>query len=373
MPAPDGRPRLGLIVNPVAGMGGPVALKGTDDAVDEARRRGASPVSPARARRFLEALEAAADVRTCSGPMGADACEAAGRPREVLVDVTEPTSAADTRRAARALVDAGIDLLAFVGGDGTALDVAEAIGHEAVVLGVPGGVKMNSPVFGETPEDAARAAEAFLEGRATAREVEVVEVDEARLREGEVERSTLGSLRGVRHDRVQAGKAAPGGSREAVAQVADELAEPGATLVLGPGSTVHAIKQHLVGEGTLLGVDVVDVDRRGRARRTAADATADDLATAPDDARVVVSPIGGQGFVVGRGNQQIAPDLLARVGWDRLIVVATPEKLRGLEALRVDTGDPELDGHAPEHIDVLTGPGFRTRVPVRRPRGPEAA
>lgn len=365
-PPDPGLPRIGFIVNPIAGMGGPVALKGTDDAVEEAKRRGAERVSPDRARRFLDALDLDVEILTCQAPMGAFLSRAAGKRFEAIVAVPEVTSAEDTRRAARQLVDAGVDLLVFVGGDGTALDIAEAIDHEVVCLGVPGGVKMNSAVFARTPEKAARVAAEHLGGRLETHTAEVVEVDEARLREGEVERAHLGSLITPRHEAVQAGKASPGGTLESVAEVAETITEPGGTLVLGPGSTVAAIKQRLVGEGTtLLGVDVVAIDEDGQAELVIVDATADELTRVPDDARLVVSPIGGQGFVIGRGNPQVAPALLDRLGWDRLVVVSTPEKLRGLEALRADTGDPELDAAAPGHLDVLTGPGFRTRMPLR--------
>lgn len=359
-------PRVGFIVNPVAGMGGSVALKGTDDAAAEARRRGANPVTPERARRFLEAFDGEVHVLTCASPMGAGACQQAGVEHEVIVDVEAPTSARDTVRAARAFRDRGVDLIVFVGGDGTALDVAQAIGGGVVCLGVPGGVKMNSAAFGQTPEHAAAVAVAFLDDRVDARCVEVVEVDEDGLRAGRVERERLGSLWVPEHPGVQGGKAAVGGTLEGVVEAGVELATPGQVLVLGPGSTVHAIKEALLGrEASLLGVDVVRVSDEGKAVCVVEDAMAKDLESVPGDALIVVSPIGGQGFVLGRGNQQLVPGLLERLGWDRLRVVATREKLAGLEALRVDTGDPALDVSAPRHVDVLTGPGFRTRVPLR--------
>jgi len=357
------RPRLGLIVNPIAGMGGAVALKGTDDAVDEARERGAEPVAPDRARRFLDALDLEVAIVTCSGPMGEDVCQAAGLEARVLVTVDEPTSADDTRRAARAIADEGVDLLCFVGGDGTALDVADAIDHDVVCLGVPGGVKMNSAVFGETPEASALVVREHLAGELETQVAEVVEVDEDRLRQGQTRGDVaprLDTLVAPSHRAVQAGKFNPGGSVDTVAEGALDLAEPGRVLVLGPGSTTHAIKTELVGEGTLLGVDVVSVDGDGQAHLGARDATARDL-EGFDDALIVVSPIGGQGFVIGRGNQQLSPGLLDRVGWDNLRVVATRRKLSGLASLRADTGDPALDARAPRYVDVLTGPGFETR------------
>jgi NAD+ kinase len=356
------RQRIGFILNPIAGMGGPVALKGTDDAIAEARERGAEPVSPGRARRFLDVLDVQAEILTCSGPMGADVCTEAGFEPTIVLEVREPTTPDDTEAAARRLLDEGVDLLVFVGGDGTAVDIAQAIDHEVPVLGVPGGVKMNSAVFGETPERAARAVHDALAGRTPIHTVDVVEVDEDRLREGEIERVELGSLRVPDHRNLQAGKAASGGGLAPIVEAGRELAQPGTRLVLGPGSTVNAIEDELLGEGqgTLLGVDLVTVDGDGRAELAIADATAEDLAE-EDEALIVVSPIGGQGFVVGRGNQQLSPGLLTRVGWDNVHVVATPTKLNELEALRADTGDRDLDERAPAYVDVLTGPGFRTR------------
>ncbi len=364
--APPSRPLVGFVVNPIAGMGGPVALKGTDDALEQARQRGATPVSPPRATRFLEAFQAKARFLTCQDPMGASLLEGGGHPHEAPIPVQEPTTADDTKRAVQAFADAGADLIVFVGGDGTALDVAEAIGQEAVCLGVPGGVKMNSPAFGQTPEHAARVAEAFLAGQTGMRAVEIVEVDEDRLREGRVEGARLGSLRVPEHPGVQPGKASPGGSVEGVIEAGVELATPGSVLVLGPGGTMHALKERLLGrEASLLGVDVVRGLEEGGAECLIEDATAGDLEGVPESARIVVSPIGGQGFVLGRGNQQLVPGLLRRVGWDRVVVLATPRKLRELEALRVDTGDRGLDEAAPSSMDVITGPGFRSRVRVQ--------
>lgn len=365
-PAADQRrPRIALVVNPIAGMGGPVALKGTDGAVDQARQRGAVPVAGARAVRFLRALPAEIDVVTCSGPMGADACVAAGRSCEVVVQVDEPTSAADTRRAVRTFAGQDVDLIVFVGGDGTAYDVASSLDHALVCLGVPSGVKMNSAVFADGPEAAARVAAQWLAGGLDAELAEVVEVDEGAVREGTLRPARLGTLRVPVDAAVAGSKAEPGGSLEGVVEAVEELARPGEVLVLGPGGTMLAAKEALVGDGTLLGVDVIVVGPHGGATLEVRDATAKDLAGVPDTAVVVVSPIGGQGFVLGRGNQQVVPDLLRRTGWDQLVVVATPQKLAGLDALRADTGDLDLDRAAPAHLAVLTGPGFRRLVPLR--------
>lgn len=364
-PAADPRPRIGLIVNPIAGMGGSVALKGTDDRVEEARARGAEPVAHHRAARFLGSLRLTVEVLTCSDPMGASTCREAGLEPQVLLEVAEPTSAEDTRAAAQLMADAGVDLLCFLGGDGTAMDVAQAVGHEVVCLGVPTGVKMNSGVFAETPEAAAEVARAYLNGDAPVVEGEVVEVDEAALDRGEIDPVRLDSLLVPRHEAVAPNKAHPGGTVEGLAEAIEDLLEPGSTWVLGGGSTVQAIKQVLVGDGSLLGVDVLEVDPEGRPRLVRKDATAQDLAGLPESTHLVLSPIGGQGFVVGRGTQQVSPGLLGRIGWGNLVVVATPEKLKGLDQLRADTGDPALDARAPSDLRVLTGPGFRRLMNLR--------
>ncbi len=364
-PAADARPRLGLIVNPIAGMGGAVALKGTDDRVEEARARGAEPVAHDRAVRFLRSLRVEVDVLTCSGPMGAEACQEAEVDHEVVQTVEEPTSAEDTRAATRGLARAGVDLLCFLGGDGTAMDIAQAADQGLVCLGVPTGVKMNSGVFAETPETAAEIVRAYLIGDAPAVEGEVVEIDEAALDRGEIDPVRLDSLRVPRHEAVAPNKAHPGGTVEGLAEAIEDQLVPGSTWVLGGGSTVLAIKQALVGSGTLLGVDVIEVDEDGRPELILEDITAQDVADLPDDTRLVVSPIGGQGFVVGRGTQQVSPGLLTRIGWDNLIVVATAEKLQSLDHLRADSGDPALDEEAPANLRVVTGPGFRHLMNLR--------
>ena len=154
------RRRLGVIVNPVAGIGGPVALKGSDgsDTLERARRLGAKPGSPGRAVQMLRGLASYGEVEvfTYPGEMGRDEAVAAGVEHSVIGRIeTEFTSAIDTIRAARDLDEAGVELLAFVGGDGTARDVLEAVGADLPTIGVPAGVKMHSSVFAVNPRRAA--------------------------------------------------------------------------------------------------------------------------------------------------------------------------------------------------------------------------
>ncbi|PSQ43740.1 N-acetylglucosamine-1-phosphate uridyltransferase, partial [Halobacteriales archaeon SW_7_68_16] len=313
----------------------------------------------------LRALsERAPDVTlmTVGGAMGADAARAVGIDPVVVTDPegahAEPTAttAADTRAAVRAMVEAGIDLLLFVGGDGTATDIGtelDAIDAATPMLGVPAGVKIYSSVFGVTPEDAGRIAATFE----SVTDREVLDVDEDAVREGEV-RTTLRAVRPVPIDgSVQASKQLSGGDGGGIAAGIAAGVDREATYVLGPGSTVGTVARELGFEPSPLGVDVW---RDGVLVR---DASEDGILTAIRDPTVViVSPIGGQGVVLGRGNQQLSSAVLER---STVEIVATPSKLAGLDCLRVDTDDPAFDAAFRGWHRVRTGRNEYELVEVR--------
>ncbi len=328
--------RLGVVVNPVAGMGGRVGLKGTDGKVAEARARGAEQRAPDRARRALAALAGhvpAATVSTWDDPMGASLVREAGFDPVVLGGPSdEETGPADTRAAVRAFLREDVDAVLFAGGDGTAADVADAHDGETPVLGVPAGVKVYSSVFAVTPEDAAAVLASFtaVDGR------EVLDIDEDDYREGEVHPELRAVVPVPVAEAIQASKQSGGGSVEDAARGFAESTDPGVTYVLGPGSTLGVVKRALGVEGTALGVDVW---RDGEV--LARDASEDEILAALGDRNVVaVSPIGGQGFVLGRGNPQLSPAVVRQC---ELTVVASRAKLDDLGVLRVDTDDPALD------------------------------
>jgi len=331
--------RFGLVVNPIAGMGGRVGLKGTDGKVEEARKRGAEMRAPERAVEMLRELVDITDsveLLTYGASMGAvQAREVGIEPTIVGEPAGEETTAEDTRDAVRAFLDHDLDLILFVGGDGTAADVAEtleAAGVEIPILGVPAGVKVYSAVFAVTPEAAAHIAVSF---DATER-AEVNDIDEDDYRKGEV-RTELRALATVPiAPQRQGSKQLSGGTVEGLAEgVADEV-EAGVTYVLGPGGTLGTIKEKLGFAGTALGVDVY---RDGEV--LVSDGAAAEISDALGERNVVVvSPIGGQGFIFGRGNQQISPEVIRRC---EIEIVASRQKLDGIGALRVDTGDTELD------------------------------
>jgi predicted polyphosphate/ATP-dependent NAD kinase len=354
---------LGLVVNPIAGMGGPIGLKGTDGwSRVELERLGAIATSANRATQAMVQLERARpdEILCGAGPMGADAVNLAGlRPTIVHEPTDEETTSDDTVVVARAMVAAGCGLILFAGGDGTARDVHRAVGTRVPTLGIPAGVKIHSAAFAINPTVAGELAAAVLAGEVTStREAEVVDLDEAAYRAGRISVRLFGYLRVPdRPESIQGSKVRSTGDEEAIASIGRAIAErmePGVRYVVGPGTTAKAVLRAINLPFTLLGVDLVlDGDVIGT------DLTAADILLRTDDAptRLIVSPIGGQGHVFGRGNQQLSPQLIRRVGKVGLIVAASPRKLASMRGrpLFVDTGDAELDAELAGFVRVITG------------------
>lgn len=368
------RRRVGIVVNPIAGMGGRVGLKGTDGAEiqDRARALGAVPLAGERCALALGALVPLAggvELIAPPGEMGEAAVTAAGLQARILRDLPPPSgTGADTAAAADRLRREGVDLILFAGGDGTARDVVGAVGTEVPILGVPTGVKMHSAVFGTSPRAAGRLAAHFLgEGAGIQlREAEVMDLDEAALREGRVSARLYGLAR-VPHERglIQASKA---GARpddeaalDALARVIVREWPAGRLMILGCGTTTRRIKRAMGFEGTLLGVDVAL-----GGRPIALDVNEAQLLRLLDragegGAGILASVTGGQGFLFGRGNQQISAEVLRRVGRGNIMVMTGAGKLAALDpaVLHVDTGSAEVDGMLAGYTHVHTAPGQR--------------
>lgn len=367
------RGRIGLIINPFAGMGGRLGFKGTDGALAlRAAMMGARPVAPARARAFLEALKPGPRIVAPPGPMGFESLR--GTAHEGLADVIEcvppktwPTTAADTRRCAKMMLGEGVDLLVFVGGDGTARDVFDAVDKRVPVLGVPSGVKVYSGVFSLNPRSAGRIVNMFYSGGASLSEREVLDIDEEAYRRGRLDvrlygymivPESPGLVESGKHYFTQSEEE----ELEAIARHVVESMEEGVLYIMGPGRTVESIARALGQKKTPLGVDAYyngelvgeDLDEAGILR----------LLDRYPRARIVVSPIGGQGFILGRGNQQISPEVVRRVGAHNVIVVSTRAKLRTFKTLKVDTGDEEVDTALRGYRRVVTGYGRETIVKV---------
>jgi predicted polyphosphate/ATP-dependent NAD kinase len=368
----EGRVKVGFLVNPIAGMGGAVGLKGTDgdDAVSEAMARGARRIASIRAAEALSEIDdrkMSLEVLTCSEDMGEHAFAHLDLPFQVVYKTRARTTANDSRLASRAFIDHGVDLIIFVGGDGTARDILSEVGQEVPIIGVPSGVKMHSAVFANTPRELADVVQDFsVDGQTE--DAEVLDVDESSFREGVLRARLFGVARvPTSAGHVQAGKQEY--SSGTATQEAEELGhyikdimEPDCDYIIGPGSTTSSIAVAMGQEKTLLGVDVFR-DHTMVVR----DAAESDLLRrleAVDCARIIVSPIGAQGFIFGRGNQQISPRVIRRVGISNVIVVSTPSKLAKTMILRVDTGDRDLDDGFAGTAKVVTGYKRRKLVSV---------
>ena len=499
--------KLGLIINPIAGMGGSVGLKGTDGVLDEAIARGAMPHATEKTLRALRKLLQDAEAKhvklagaestkkeakgaekltiiTCGGDMGETALlefierplsdtkflekessESASSESDFLkpelsyevayispnaktsaslvdtansnserVEFKNTTDAEDTKAGARAIASAGADIIAFVGGDGTARDIYEAIGESLPVLGIPAGVKIYSPVYAQSPEKAGELLRLYLHGQTTlTKEAEVLDINEDDYRRDIINTRLFGYLRVPYERRFLQSRKAPSPmseesrQRSIAAYIAEELmrdtsqdtAQNNANnadsaeaedkyYIIGPGSTTRSLADYLGVENTLLGVDIVlrkqtatktiiktvakDVSEQeilayletmsaestaelttnptaSTAESTAelttnpTAATAESPAelttnpTAADKVKLIITPTGGQGYLLGRGNQQISSRVIKKIGKNNIFVIATSEKLAGLfgSPLRIDTGDFEADELLKGYVRVVTG------------------
>lgn len=356
--------KLGLIVNPIAGMGGRVGLKGTDGVVERAIELGALPRATERAKKALEALKDISDnieIFTCSGDMGEKEAKELGFKTEIILDIADRlTISKDTINAAKKMLEENVDLIIFAGGDGTARDIYNAVGVETVVIGIPAGVKIHSPVYAQTPPRAGELARLYLEGKVKqVKEVEVLDIDEDAYRNGNVKTRLYGYLNIPFEKRYVQNRKAGTPLSEKAAQntisldIIDNM-EENTLYIVGPGSTTRPIMQNLKLPYTLLGVDLVY-----NKELVASDVNEEKLLKYINDrpCKLIITPTGGQGYLLGRGNQQLSPEVIGLIGRDNIIVVATKEKISKLQGnpFHVDTGDVEIDKMLRGYIRVITG------------------
>ncbi len=366
---------LGFIVNPVAGLGGRVGLKGSDGPIIQQRARelGAVPEVFDRAAEALRVLKTSAGdldkLVTCPGEMGEITAVGCGFSPLIIGDICQGmTTAENTKEAAQEMLALGVDLILFAGGDGTARDICEAVGDSVPTIGIPAGVKIHSAVFGINPASAGKLAAQYLSDEIqTLRNAEVMDIDEAAYRQGIISPGLFGYLRIPYHRRLVQTRKSPNPVSEkatlnAIAlDIIDHMDE--SYYIIGPGTTTRPILTNLGLNKTLIGVDVIC-----KRKIAIADANETSLLELLENhlAKVVVTPIGGQGFIFGRGNQQISPKVLGKIGLDNIIVISTPEKILSLggRPLLVDTGDFEIDQALSRHIKIVTGYGERIVYPV---------
>ena len=355
--------KIGFIVNPVAGMGGAVGLKGTDgeETLRKAIALGAKPIAPKRAKVFLlhlKNMHCEVSLLAAAGKMGEMEARETEFPCIPIGRSKEKTGPSDTKRAAELMIKEEVDLLVFCGGDGTARDIMDVVDLKLPVLGVPTGVKMHSALFALNPEAAARITARFLSDGLPLKEAEVMDVDEEAFRRGYLSAKLYGyMLVPYEAEYVQSVKMPSSRSESELRNqaaiavyVIEEILQPNIVYILGPGTTTRTIADLLDQKKTLLGVDLL-LNNRIIAR----DVNEKEILRYVEskEAKIIVTPIGGQGFIFGRGNQQISPRVIRKVGIQNITVIATKSKLRNIQSLRVDTGDPEIDEKLKGRIEII--------------------
>ncbi len=353
--------RIGLIVNPISGMGGSVGLKGTDGNFRKALELGAKPVTPKTVGIVLSNIKNKENFLflVAPGKMGADLVKNQGFIFDVIGEIGKETSAEDTKRVAKIMLKEEVDLIVFCGGDGTARDIFDAIQLEIPVIAVPSGVKMFSSVFTLNPRAAAEMIEEFINGT-DVEEKEVLDINEESFRKGKLESRLYGYLKVPRiRNLLQAGKQSSelGKStqenKSEIARCIIENMKNDVLYLLGPGTTVKAISDMLEISKALLGIDAIynkklvakDINENGII----------ELMSRYNKVRIIISPIGGQGFIFGRGNKQFTPKILKLIGKDNIKVISTEDKMKGLVCLRVDTGEFEVDMMLKGYVKVIVG------------------
>ena len=371
--------KIGFIVNPIAGMGGRVGLKGTDGVYDEAVNLGAQPISSEKALIAIKTLiddypEVLDDIKwiSCAGTMGKNSLINAGINEEKIhvayasdsFDAGK-TSTKDTVKACKHFVDEDVDLLVFCGGDGTARDIVSTVKKNVPILGIPSGVKMHSGVFAVTAHAAGPMIARFVKGELRTGDAEIMDLDETLYRKGSWKVQLYDTAIAINEPTyVQVGKASFAQinddeiKNDITEHIEEELDNHSDTLYLfGSGGTIDYIASKLSIENTILGIDAIY-----KKKNIGKDVNEKQLLTimgSYDHIKVILSPIGAQGFIFGRGNLQLSPKIIKKIGIDNIIVVSTPSKLKATPVLRVDTGDEGLDKEFVDYEMILVVIGYR--------------
>jgi len=372
-----GKRKLGFIVNPIAGIGGRVGLKGSDgyEIVNKAKELGAEPESPIRAVAALKRITRIRDnieLVTYPHEMGEDEAKECEFSPTVIGSIKKGnTTSADTKNAAKEMLNLKVDLLLFAGGDGTARDIYDVIGDKIPALGIPTGVKIHSAVFATTPQNAGDLAAMYLEKESAGirlREAEVMDIDEQAFRENRLSARLYGYLK-VPYERslVQSAKAGSVSGEETVMDaIANDIVnnmQDDYLYIIGPGTTLRGIMEKLGLKKTLLGVDAVY-----NRNLVGSDLNEAQLLKLIEDkkTKLVVTIIGGQGYIFGRGNQQLSARVIKKVGKENIIVAATPNKILSLQGnpLLVDTGDDEVNKMLTGYTKVITSLNERIMLKV---------
>lgn len=374
----DKRFRIGLVINPFAGIGGALALKGSDGKAirEQAMKAGAKQLAMEKAKRALTAIQhhcEGVEIFTANGDMGEWVCKELSLPYEVVYHSNSPqTEAEDTEKAVQQILTQSIDVLVFAGGDGTARNIYRIAGDKVPVIGVPAGCKIHSGVYAVSPNAAGEVLNVMISGQLVSeKQGEVRDIDEGAFRAGKVLTEYFGEMRVPNAlEYIQAVKMGGKESEELlaldIAAFVGELMEeePTTYFVMGSGSTVANIMEEQGYDNTLLGVDVVK-----DGELVASDVNAQYLEQLAQihTVKIIVTVIGGQGHIFGRGNQQLSPAFIAKVGKQNIWIVATKAKLQGLNGspMRLDSSDEQLDKALAGQFSVITGYNDRVLYPAK--------
>ena len=370
--------RLGLLVNPAAGLGGRLGLKGSDGQAELARSMGAEDRSGPRMRAMLEHFSSIhragfEDISwvTSEGRMGTEWFpEAEIGSISTVHSSSGGTSAADTQYAVNSLLESEIDLLVYAGGDGTTRDVVAALesaeSPETPVIGVPTGVKMHSGCFAASPKAAAEALSSWLIGDLLLASTEVLDLDEDLYRQGKwvvrlyAEAITPSSPRWMQGSKQRIEASGEEDTTEGLADhIRELLVSDNRMLIWGSGGTLRKIAQMNEFEPTNLGIDATIGNEQVGTDLSESDLL-ELLSEHDGPTTLLLSPMGGQGFLIGRGNLQLSPQVLRLIGIENILGVVTPAKLLSVRRLRIETGDPELDADFADMRYMKVLQGYRT-------------
>lgn len=366
--------RLGLIINPLAGIGGAVGLKGSDgdNIVKIAFERGAVEKANFRAKKVFELIKKDLsdklkniEIFSAPGCMGSDMLVELDFKHNIIGSIGSKTSASDTTRIAKEIIDLGVDLLIFAGGDGTARNIYDATGSVQPCIGIPAGTKMHSSVFAYTPESAAIIVERFLLNKGYEMVLrEVMDLNEEAYRNEKIDTRLYGYLN-VPYviNLMQASKnpfsRGENNDIESICQYVVDNMEDNVLYLKGTGSTVLPIMNLLNLDGSMLGVDAIY--NKQQLGKDIYEKNILELLEKYKKAKIIITVIGGQGYLFGRGNQQFSPEILKRIGRDNIIIIATKTKLNSISgSLRVDTGDSDLDKELRGYYRIITDYDYYT-------------
>jgi len=350
--------RIGFIINPIAGMGGKVGLKGTDFKVEEALKLGAEEVSERRAIDFLEQVPYNIEFFTCTGKMGENALKSKNLKYQISYLAGQKTDKKDTILAVKELLKLNVDLIIFVGGDGTARDIASEC-KNTPILGIPSGVKMYSGVFANRPKEAAEILKKFLDGQTDTIDAEILDIDEQAYSENNLKIKFYKTVRTIYvPDLIQQSKAEYYGadeeeSKQGIAEYLYDTLDPDTLYLIGAGTTAKKILELYNLSGTLLGIDAIY--NRELIGKDLNEKRILELIKIYSNRKIILSPIGNQGFILGRGNLQISERVLEHFEKKDLIIVATEQKMMNLKFLKIDTGSEKIDDKFKGYYKIIVG------------------